>query len=108
MQLMRASDVVVLGIAGSPEDVTVYSLARYVPEAIFSVVAIVISAVMPGLGGLMGAGDTEPRRRRPLAVDGGDVADRHRRRAPRSCSCTSRSSTSGSAPGTPRARCPRC
>lgn len=58
MQLMRAGDVVVLGIAASPVDVTVYTLARYVPEAIFSVVAIVISAVMPGLGGVMGAGDT--------------------------------------------------
>jgi O-antigen/teichoic acid export membrane protein len=59
MQLMRASDTVVLGIAGSPEQVTVYALSRYVPEAIFSVVAIVISAVMPGLGGVMGAGETD-------------------------------------------------
>ncbi len=59
MQLMRASDIVVLGIAGSPEQVTVYSLSRYVPEAIFSVAAIVISAVMPGLGGVMGAGETD-------------------------------------------------
>jgi O-antigen/teichoic acid export membrane protein len=58
MQLMRASDVVVLGIAAAPEDVTVYTLARYVPEAIFSIVAIVISAVMPGLGGVIGAGET--------------------------------------------------
>jgi O-antigen/teichoic acid export membrane protein len=59
MQLLRASDIVVLGIAGSPQQVTVYSLSRYVPEAIFSVVAIAISAVMPGLGGVMGAGETE-------------------------------------------------
>lgn len=59
MQLMRASDVVVLGIVASPELVTIYVLARYVPEAIFSVVAIVIAAIMPGLGGLMGAGETE-------------------------------------------------
>ena len=59
MQAMRASDVVVLGIAGSPELVTIYTLSRYVPEAIFSVVAIAISAVMPGLGGLMGAQETE-------------------------------------------------
>lgn len=59
MQLMRASDIVVLGIAGSPEQVTVYSLSRYVPEAIFNAVAIVISAVMPGLGGVIGAGETE-------------------------------------------------
>ena len=58
MQLLRASDVVVLGIAASPQDVTVYSLARYVPETIFNVVAIVISAIMPGLGGVIGAGDT--------------------------------------------------
>ena len=55
MQLMRATDVVVLGISGSPELVTVYTLSRYVPEAIFSTAAIVISAIMPGLGGLMGA-----------------------------------------------------
>jgi hypothetical protein len=55
MQLMRASDVVVLGIAASAELVTVYTLSRYVPEAIFSAVAIAISAVMPGLGGLIGA-----------------------------------------------------
>lgn len=59
MQLMRGSDVVVLGIAASPELVTVYALARYVPEAIFGAVAIVISAIMPGLGGLVGARDAE-------------------------------------------------
>lgn len=59
MQLMRASDVVVLGITGSPELVTVYTLSRYVPEAIFSAVAITITAIMPGLGGLMGAREME-------------------------------------------------
>jgi O-antigen/teichoic acid export membrane protein len=58
MQLMRGSDVVVLGIAASPEDVTTYALARYVPEAIFGGIAIGISAVMPGLGGLLGARET--------------------------------------------------
>jgi O-antigen/teichoic acid export membrane protein len=55
MQVMRGSDVVVLGIAGSTELVAVYVLARYVPEAIFGGVAIVVSGVMPGLGGLIGA-----------------------------------------------------
>jgi O-antigen/teichoic acid export membrane protein len=59
IQLMRGSDVVVLGIAASAEVVTVYVLARYVPEAIFGVAAIVVSAVMPGLGGLVGARDGE-------------------------------------------------
>ena len=59
MQLIRGSDVVVLGIAASPQDVTVYALARYVPEAIFGAIAIGISAVMPGLGGLLGAHEVE-------------------------------------------------
>ena len=57
MQLMRGSDVVVLGIADSAESVTTYALSRYVPEALFGAVAIVVSAVMPVLGGLLGARD---------------------------------------------------
>ncbi len=59
IQLMRSSDVVVLAVAASPEQVTVYALSRYVPEAIFGAAALVISAVMPGLGGVIGAGDTQ-------------------------------------------------
>jgi O-antigen/teichoic acid export membrane protein len=59
MQLLRGSDVVVLGIAGAAELVTVYTLSRYVPEAIFGAVAIVIAGIMPGLGGLIGAADRE-------------------------------------------------
>ncbi len=59
MQLMRGSDVVVLGSVGSPELVTVYTLSRYVPEAIFGAAAIVVSAIMPGLGGLIGARDLQ-------------------------------------------------
>jgi O-antigen/teichoic acid export membrane protein len=59
MQLMRASDVVVLGIAGSTTLVTAYVLTRYVPETIFGGVAIMVSAIMPGIGGLVGAGDLE-------------------------------------------------
>jgi O-antigen/teichoic acid export membrane protein len=59
MQLMRGSDVVVLGIVGSAQLVTVFVLSRYVPEAIFGAVAIMVSGIMPGLGGLLGARDTE-------------------------------------------------
>jgi O-antigen/teichoic acid export membrane protein len=59
MQLMRGSDVVVLGIVASTELVTVFTLSRYVPEAIFGAVAIVVSAIMPGLGGLIGARDMD-------------------------------------------------
>ena len=57
MTVMLASDVVVLGIAGSPTLVTTYTLARYVPQAIIVAVATLIFAVMPGLGGVVGAGD---------------------------------------------------
>lgn len=57
MQVMQGADVVVLGIAGSATLVTAYSLTRYVPDAVTTVAATVIFAVMPGLGGLIGAGD---------------------------------------------------
>lgn len=59
MQMMRAGDLVVLGIAGSPALVTTYALARFVPQAITVAVAMVIVAIMPGLGGLIGAGHLE-------------------------------------------------
>jgi O-antigen/teichoic acid export membrane protein len=57
MTVMLASDVVVLGVVGSPALVTTYTLARYVPQAITIAVATVIVAIMPGLGGLIGAGE---------------------------------------------------
>jgi len=56
MQLMRGSDVVILGFFGSPELVTGYSLTRYAPETIVSLVAIVVFGITPGLGGIIGAG----------------------------------------------------
>jgi O-antigen/teichoic acid export membrane protein len=59
MQLMRGSDIVVLGVVGSAQLVTVLALSRYVPEAIFGAVAIVVSGIMPGLGGLLGAQNTD-------------------------------------------------
>jgi O-antigen/teichoic acid export membrane protein len=59
MQLMRGSDIVVLGVVGSAQLVTVFALSRYVPEAIFELVSIVVSGIMPGLGGLLGAKDNE-------------------------------------------------
>jgi O-antigen/teichoic acid export membrane protein len=57
MTIMLASDVVVLGVVGSPALVTTYTLARYLPQAITVAVATVIVAIMPGLGGLIGAGE---------------------------------------------------
>ncbi|MGH2679411.1 MAG: lipopolysaccharide biosynthesis protein [Actinomycetota bacterium] len=57
MTVMLASDVVLLGVVGSPALVTTYTLAKYIPQAITVAVATVIVAIMPGLGGLVGAGE---------------------------------------------------
>lgn len=70
MTIMLGSDVVVLGIAGSTVLVTTYSLARYLPQAITVAVGTLIFAIMPGLGGLIGAGDL----RRAVRVRGETMA----------------------------------
>jgi O-antigen/teichoic acid export membrane protein len=57
MNLMIASDVVLLGLLGSVESVTSYSLTKYAPETLISVVAIMFFGVIPGLGGIIGSGD---------------------------------------------------
>jgi O-antigen/teichoic acid export membrane protein len=59
MTIMLASDVVVLGVVGSPALVTTYTLARYIPQAITVAVSAVIVSIMPGLGGLIGSGQQE-------------------------------------------------
>lgn len=59
MTLMRASDVVLLGILGSAELVTSYSLTKYVPETIISVISLVVVGVAPGLGGIIGTGNLQ-------------------------------------------------
>lgn len=57
LQLIRASDVILLGVFASVELVTVYSLTKYAPETAINLVAIVVFGVTPGLGGIIGAGD---------------------------------------------------
>lgn len=57
MQAIKGSDVIVLGAVGGMALVTTYTLTSYVPHAISDVVFMVISATMPGLGGVVGAGD---------------------------------------------------
>jgi O-antigen/teichoic acid export membrane protein len=59
LQLLKAGDVVVLGIFDSAELVTHYSLTRYIPETIIGVIAIVVFGITPGLGGLIGKGEVE-------------------------------------------------
>ncbi len=57
MQLLKAGDMVILGIFDSAELVTRYSLTRYIPETIIGVIAIVVFGITPGLGGVIGSGD---------------------------------------------------
>jgi O-antigen/teichoic acid export membrane protein len=70
LQLLKAGDVVVLGIFDSAELVTHYSLTRYIPETIIGVVAIIVFGITPGLGGIVGRGDFEKaiRVRRELMI----------------------------------------
>jgi O-antigen/teichoic acid export membrane protein len=56
MNLMTASDVVILGFIISAEAVTDYSLSKYAPETMISLIALLNIGITPGLGGIIGAG----------------------------------------------------
>jgi O-antigen/teichoic acid export membrane protein len=55
MQVMRASDMVLLGILVSVESVTTYSLTKHIPQTIIGLVSVMVTASAPGLGGIIGA-----------------------------------------------------
>jgi O-antigen/teichoic acid export membrane protein len=59
MQAMKGADFIVLGALAGTTVVATYSLTSLVPQAVSDVVFMVISATMPGLGGIVGAGDLE-------------------------------------------------
>lgn len=59
MQAIKGSDVIVLGAVAGVAVVTTYTLTSYVPHAITDTVFMVVSATMPGLGGLVGAGELD-------------------------------------------------
>ncbi len=56
-EAMIAGDVVVLGLLAPIELVTVYTLTRYVPDALSALLSNPLAGIAPGLGGLIGAGD---------------------------------------------------
>lgn len=58
-KLMMAADVVVLGLLNSVESVTQYTLSKYAPETVITVVAMMVFGVLPGLGGIIGSGDLQ-------------------------------------------------
>jgi O-antigen/teichoic acid export membrane protein len=57
MNLMTASDVVILGVLVSVQTVTDYSLSKYAAETLISIVAIMAFGIAPGLGGIIGSGN---------------------------------------------------
>ena len=58
MKVTMGGDIIVLGIAGTASEVTVYSLTRFVPITIMAGVTSLVFGMAPGLGGLIGAGET--------------------------------------------------
>ena len=59
MQLVKGSDVIVLSAIAGASAVAVYALTSFVPQSVTDLVFMVISATMPGLGGLVGAGELD-------------------------------------------------
>jgi hypothetical protein len=63
VRLAQASDLVVLGTAGSVTLVSSYALTKFAPESLVALVGIVVAGSTPGLGGIFGAGDLPKARR---------------------------------------------
>ena len=59
MRMMLGSDIVVLGFFGSVESVTTYSLTKYAPDALVTLVEIMVFGITPGLGGIIGSGNSQ-------------------------------------------------
>jgi O-antigen/teichoic acid export membrane protein len=57
MKVTMGGDIIVLGIAGSASEVTVYTLTRFIPITVMAGVTSMIFGMAPGLGGLIGAGE---------------------------------------------------
>lgn len=58
-ELMTAADVIVLGFFGSVELVAVYSLTKFIPDALIPLAAVFLQGSGAGLGGLIGKGHVE-------------------------------------------------
>lgn len=57
-ELMTAGDVIALGIFGGARLVTVYTLTKFVTQSLIPLIGIVFEGASPGLGAIIGAGDT--------------------------------------------------
>jgi len=59
LQLIRSSDVIILGILDSAETVTTYTLTKYIPETLITMIFVLVGSVTPGLGGIIGNGELQ-------------------------------------------------
>ncbi len=57
MTLMVSSDVIILGLFDSVQQAGNYTLTKYAPETVITIVAMIVFGVTPGLGGIIGSGD---------------------------------------------------
>lgn len=56
-EILTAGDVIVLAIFGRVELVTVYTLTKFVSQALVPLIAVVFEGSSPGLGAIIGGGD---------------------------------------------------
>jgi O-antigen/teichoic acid export membrane protein len=57
-ELMTAGDVIVLGVFGSVELVTIYTLTKFTTQSLVPLIGVVFEGTSPGLGAIIGSGDT--------------------------------------------------
>jgi O-antigen/teichoic acid export membrane protein len=62
-ELLTAGDVIVLGVFGSVQLVTVYTLTRFVSQALVPLIAVLFEGSSPGLGSIIGSGNHARSRR---------------------------------------------
>jgi O-antigen/teichoic acid export membrane protein len=58
-QALIASDIVLLGLLNSVEIVAVYSLTKFVPDALANFLVTIVGGIAPGLGSVIGKGDLQ-------------------------------------------------
>jgi O-antigen/teichoic acid export membrane protein len=56
-QVMTDGDVLLLGFVGTVTMIADYTLTKYAPEMLISIIAIMVFGSAPGLGGIIGSGD---------------------------------------------------
>lgn len=62
-ELMTAGDVIVLGVFGSVQLVTTYTLTKFVSQALVPLIAVLFEGSSPGLGSILGGGNLVRSRR---------------------------------------------